>query len=161
MDSGTRNADERGDRPLMRWSNVALIARREIRDQLRDRRTLFMIFVLPILLYPILGIGIVQFSAAFEQKPRTVLVVGAESLPADPPLLTPQRDAFDPSLFDTPSEATKLQVRLEKAEGPWLDESYREQAIRNRLADAVVVIPPDLLEQLDRTQSAEIPISYD
>src|SRR5215218_10305945 len=141
----------RRDPTPMRWSNVYVIFRREVRDQVRDRRTLFMIFVLPILLYPILGIGIVQFSAAFEQKPRTVLVIGAEYLPAEPQLLTPQRDTFDPTLFDTPSEATKLQVRLEKAEGPWLDESFREQAIRNRMADAVVVIPADLLEQLERT----------
>ena len=68
----------------MRWSNVSVIFRREVRDQVRDRRTLFMIFVLPILLYPILGIGIVQFAAAFEQKPRTVVVVGAEHLPESP-----------------------------------------------------------------------------
>src|SRR5215213_3881183 len=103
----------------MRWSNVFVIFRREVRDQVRDRRTLFMIFVLPILLYPILGIGIVQFSAAFEQKPRTVLVVGAEHLPPDPPLLNPARDGFDPSLFDAAEEATKLLVRAERAEGPW------------------------------------------
>ena len=54
----------------MRWSNVALIFRREVRDQLRDRRTLFMIFVLPILLYPILGIGVLKFAATLEEKPR-------------------------------------------------------------------------------------------
>ena len=51
-----------------------MIFRREVRDQIRDRRTLFMIFVLPILLYPILGIGMVQFAAALEQKPRLVVV---------------------------------------------------------------------------------------
>src|SRR4051795_10294473 len=99
----------------VRWSNVWVILRREVRDQARDRRTLFMIFVLPILLYPILGIGIVQFSAAFEQKPRTVMVVGAEHLPPDPPLLNAERDGFNRSLFDTPDEATKLLVRTEKA----------------------------------------------
>src|SRR3954447_14306478 len=88
----------RRDPTPMRWSNVFVIFRREVRDQVRDRRTLFMIFVLPILLYPILGIGIVQFWGAFEQTPRTVLAVGAESLPAVPPLLTPQKDTFDPTL---------------------------------------------------------------
>ena len=62
----------------MRWSNVLTIFRREVRDQMRDRRTLFMIFILPIMLYPILGIGISQFLTAFEQKLRTVVVVGAE-----------------------------------------------------------------------------------
>src|SRR3954451_14277014 len=98
----------------MRWSNVFVIFRREVRDQVRDRRTLFMIFVLPILLYPILGIGIVQFSAAFEQKPRTVMVVAAAPLPAAPPLLNAERDGFNRSLFDTPDEATKLLVRTGK-----------------------------------------------
>jgi sodium transport system permease protein len=145
----------------MRWSNVFVIFRREVRDQVRDRRTLFMIFVLPILLYPILGISIVQFSAAFEQKPRTVLVIGAESLPPDPPLLNASRDRFDRSLFDSDDEASKLQVKLEKAEGPWLDEDVREQAIRTRLADAVVTIPADLRSQLEKTQEVQAPIRYD
>src|ERR1700722_11170050 len=97
----------------VRWSNVWEIFRREVRDQIRYRRTLFMIFILPILLYPILGIGIVQFSAAFEQKPRTVLVIGAEYLPAEPPLLNPQRDGFDATLFETPEEAARLKVKLQ------------------------------------------------
>src|SRR4051794_10252922 len=99
------------DQMSMRWSNVFVIFRREVRDQIRDRRTLFMIFVLPILLYPILGIGVVQFSAAFEQKPRTVLVIGSEFLPTKIPLLNEKRDGFNPALFDSPDEATKLHVR--------------------------------------------------
>ena len=50
----------------MNWSNVKLILVREVRDQLRDRRTLFMIAVLPLLLYPLLGMSfmqVAQFSA--------------------------------------------------------------------------------------------------
>ena len=41
----------------MRWSIIRLIWVRELRDQLRDRRTIFMIAVLPLLLYPLLGLG--------------------------------------------------------------------------------------------------------
>ena len=44
----------------MNWSNVRLLLLREIRDQLRDRRTLFMIAVLPVLLYPLLGMSFLQ-----------------------------------------------------------------------------------------------------
>ena len=33
----------------MTWRNIRLILHREIRDQLRDRRTLFMVVVLPLL----------------------------------------------------------------------------------------------------------------
>src|SRR5215210_7440755 len=79
----------------MRWSNVWVIFRREVRDQLRDRRTLFMIVVLPILLYPTLGLGVATLSKAFEQKPRTVVVVGAEHLPASPALLNAAKDGID------------------------------------------------------------------
>ena len=52
----------------IRWRNVWTIFRREARDQLRDRRTLFMVFVLPLLLYPILGIGILQLSATLRPE---------------------------------------------------------------------------------------------
>ncbi len=44
-----------GNAVPMNWSNVKLIFLREVRDQLRDRRTLFTIAVLPLLLYPLLG----------------------------------------------------------------------------------------------------------
>ena len=46
----------------MNFTNVRLILAREVRDQLRDRRTLFMIFVLPVLLYPLLGTAYFQMS---------------------------------------------------------------------------------------------------
>ena len=86
-------------RPFLRWSNLLVIFRREVRDQIRDRRTLFMIFVLPILLYPMLGIGLVQFAAALEQKPRVVVVVGAEFLANSPPLLNPSRRRLQPGIL--------------------------------------------------------------
>ena len=128
----------------MRWSNLFVIFRREVRDQIRDRRTLFMIFVLPILLYPILGIGVIQFASALEQKPRLVVVVGAEYLPTLARLLNPDGDGFNPALFDSPAEAERMVVRREPASGPWGDPRAREQAIRDGRASAVMVIPRDL-----------------
>ena len=121
-------------RHVIRWSNVALIFRREVRDQVRDRRTLFMIFVLPILLYPLMGIGVIQFSAALEQKPRTVVLVGAENLPKAPRLMNSRGDGFNPDLFDSPAEAERLVVEPEPASSPWGDPARREQAIRRGLA---------------------------
>jgi sodium transport system permease protein len=144
----------------MRWSNVLVIFRREVRDQIRDRRTLFMIFVLPILLYPILGMGVLQFSAAFEQKPRTVVIVGPEFLPESPPLLNARRDGFDPTLFDSPDEAERLLVRLERSEGEWAQPRTRGNAIRSGLADAVVAVPADVREQLRENRSVSLPIDY-
>lgn len=65
----------------MRWSIVRLIWGRELRDQLRDRRTVFMIVVLPLLLYPILGFGVLQFALGFFKPYSVVAIQGAEHLP--------------------------------------------------------------------------------
>ena len=46
----------------MRWSIIRVIWFRELRDQLRDRRTVVMMAVLPLVLYPVLGIGVFQFT---------------------------------------------------------------------------------------------------
>src|SRR5262245_589209 len=73
----------------MNWANVKLIFHRELRDQLRDRRTLFMIVVLPLLLYPSIGIGLVQFTVLFAEQPRQVAVRGSEHLPPFPALIAP------------------------------------------------------------------------
>lgn len=145
----------------MRWSNVLVIFRREVRDQLRDRRTLFMIFVLPILLYPILGIGVLQFTASFEQKARTVFVVGSEFLPDAPALLNPGRDGFHPDLFDSPVEAGRLVVVVKPAKGQWLDPKFREMATRGGAADAVMTLPASLRDRIAEFQSPAIPIDYD
>jgi sodium transport system permease protein len=91
----------------MNWRNVGLIFRREVIDQLRDRRTLFMIAVLPLLLYPALGIGMVQLTVLFSEQPRTVVILGAKALP-EPPLI--ENGHFLPHWFRADAEADKLAV---------------------------------------------------
>ncbi len=144
-----------------RWRNVATIFRREVRDQVRDRRTLFMVFVLPLLLYPLLGLGVLQLSTAFEQKPRLVVVVGAENLPPSPPLLNPTRDGFVATLFSRPKDADRLKVRVEAANSPWLRPEAIRSAIQSGVADAVVTIPPDIQAKIHATGSVPLPILYD
>ncbi len=116
----------------MRRSTILVIFRREVRDQLRDRRTLFMIFVLPLLLYPILGIGVTRFGQFLTQQPRPVVIVGPEHLPDEPPLLNKTRDGFNPGLFDSAGDAKRLLVRVEPAAGPWGEPKYRKQEARAR-----------------------------
>src|ERR1700676_105064 len=65
----------------MRWSIIRLIWVRELRDQLRDWRTVFMIAVLPIFLYPVAGYGLLQMAVGFLKKPSVVAVQGIENLP--------------------------------------------------------------------------------
>lgn len=92
----------------MNWKNVKLVFLREVRDQLRDRRTLFMIAVLPLLLYPAMGIGMVQLTLLFAEQPRTVVLLGEQYLP--PPELL-DGDRFVSNWFPFGEEdARKLEV---------------------------------------------------
>jgi len=93
---------------MIQWKNIKLILMRELRDQLRDRRTLFMVAILPLLLYPAMGIGMVQMTVMFSEQPRNVVLLGAKDLPAHPQLL--EGDHFVSNWFTIPSDAEKLRV---------------------------------------------------
>jgi len=95
----------------MQLKNVKLIYLREMRDQLRDRRTLFLIAVLPLLLYPLLGTSFFQLTQFLQKVEARVLVVGTRQLRgADwlPPLI--QDNRFDLKLFDQPEWHEKIEL---------------------------------------------------
>jgi sodium transport system permease protein len=102
----------------MNWHNIRLIFLREVRDQLRDRRTLFMVAVLPLLLYPVLGIAMMQMLTTYHEETRTVVVLGAADLP-DPPLI--ENGRFVPRYFEVPEDADKLRVVTDANPPPDLD----------------------------------------
>ena len=64
----------------MNLRNAKHIFLREVRDQLRDRRTLFIIVILPILLYPLLGMTMFQMVQFMQEQPTRVLVVGGQQM---------------------------------------------------------------------------------
>src|ERR1022692_3144206 len=75
----------------MRWSIIRTIWFREMRDQLRDRRTLLMILGLPLVLYPILGFAVLQFAVGFAEKPGVIgVVVGSSQRKDFPPREPPE-----------------------------------------------------------------------
>ncbi len=144
----------------MRWSNVWTIFGREVRDQVRDRRTLFMVFVLPILLYPILGMGVFVVTTNNLNEQREIIILGAEHLPASPPLLNASGDGFNPALFDVPTDVDKLRVTVAKPGSPWEKPEARQMGIREKVVKAIILIPPDVKARLEREGSAKIPIDY-
>jgi sodium transport system permease protein len=91
----------------MRWRNIQLIFWREVSDQLRDRRTLFMVLILPMLLYPTLGIGMLQMTLLFSEQTRHVVLIGENEMP-DLSLI--KGDKFDSRWFEKPELADKLVV---------------------------------------------------
>lgn len=130
----------------MNWTNVKLILQREVRDQLRDRRTMFMIFVLPLLLYPLLGMSMMQVAQFVREHATRVLVIGRESLPEKPELIV--ADRFAERLFVDPEKVDLLELTFE-APGFSPDMTEEQIAQRARAAvesgefEAVVFVPSD------------------
>lgn len=94
---------------MMKWRNVKLILGRELRDQLRDRRTLFTVLVLPLLMYPLMGIALLQVSQFSRPHQTRIWILGADYLPASTPLIVD--GAINHELLDpTPSSAMEMLV---------------------------------------------------
>jgi sodium transport system permease protein len=149
----------------MKWSNVKLIFQREVRDQMRDRRTLFTIAVLPLLLYPLLGMTFLQVAQFLRDHPTRIWIIGSDALPERPLLIESQRFAADLS-SDADSRLLQLTIDATLPEGISADdlrdvatkdkdvlaEGLREHAqkqIRAGRYDAVVYFPPDFAEKLN------------
>ncbi len=112
----------------MNWKHVQLIFRREMNDQLRDRRTLFTIAILPMLLYPLLGMLMMQIAQFHREHTVSIRVVGAENWPSQSPLFNAQRQLVPiPGL----EKLTRL-VEIEMV--PWPDD--HSNAAREELAQA-------------------------
>jgi sodium transport system permease protein len=152
----------------MNWSNVRLILLREVRDQLRDRRTLFMIAVLPLLLYPLLGMSFFQVAQFIREQSTRVLVIGAERLPDSPPLLSPLKHndgeaaptdrRFAARLFHDADRAALLKVQLSQpgqiaatADGASVD-AFAHAMVQQGSYEAVIHFPPDFADSLARFQ---------
>jgi sodium transport system permease protein len=132
----------------MQWKNVKLIYLREMRDQLRDRRTLFLIAVLPLLLYPLLGTSFFQLSQFLQNHAAKILVVGADQLEGVewlPPLV--EKDCFADELFDDPTLQRNLQLL-------WPDD-FPE--LKSELVDGGKMVAPDAEESAEGATERNTP----
>jgi sodium transport system permease protein len=92
------------------------VYRKELRDSLRDRRTVVSMFLVPILLMPLLTIGAgvlaaLLFGRALEETP-TVMLLGGEDSPKVMAELHAQRDIqFVPARPDYVQEISNKQIR--------------------------------------------------
>ena len=150
----------------MSWKSVRLIFRREMRDQLRDRRTLFMIAVLPVLFYPLLGVCIFQIMQFLQEHPSQVLVIGHEETKGDlPALIDLDNEQFSSDVFPEQTNLVKLihmrlgDLRFVKR-GKWPEEGDLTPELREELnkelrllmelkeCEAVVCFPPNFFREL-------------
>ena len=150
----------------MTWSNVKLILFREIRDQSRDRRTLFVIAILPMLLYPLLWMSFLQVAQFIEKKPSKVLVVGARNLADLPPLAESRRPAGgEPggpvrARSGNADSAPPLDLHFASDEprggAPTTGDPRAEarRGVERGDYDAAIYFPPDFADRIDAFQQA-------
>ena len=133
----------------MSWSNIKWIFLREVRDQLRDRRTIFTIVVLPVLLYPLLGMSFLQVAQFQGEHATPVLLLGASALPDSPALLSEEGFATE---FCPEKEAALLTLTVQPDLPEDVSESelssWAEEAIQTGEYDAVVYFPADFAAKL-------------
>jgi sodium transport system permease protein len=116
---------------MMRWNIVGIIARKELLEALRDRKTLILMVLVPILLYPALLLLITQVAAVQQQQLESnaswVGVLGAaeshplvQAMQADPDIdLHVLPDEVPPDLFDIdPAAAASTEADLQGVAQP-------------------------------------------
>ncbi|MDZ4818956.1 MAG: hypothetical protein SGJ20_08295, partial [Planctomycetota bacterium] len=144
----------------MNLGNVKLIMMRELRDQLRDRRTLFMIFVLPLLLYPLLGISFFQVAQFMREHPTNVLIVGLPELADFPPLVSEDQiskkwtgDTAGRGLLRVKQKALNLTDSTSEA----AIKAAAQAAMRDEQVEVVIYFPPTFAQELQSLRKQILP----
>lgn len=132
----------------MRLSVVRLITRKETRDLLRDRRTVTVIFLAPLLLYPLFGLTAWVFASELIGKPPVVGVVNADDavmsntdLPF-PQLFNEAGDRFADGLVKGEAELHPKVVKLPPGTDP-------DEVLKAKKVQAVLVVPPGFAADLE------------
>ncbi len=140
----------------MKWSNVKLIFSREMRDQMRDRRTLFTVAVLPLILYPLMGMAMLQVSQFMREHPTDIWIVGAENLPQSPALVVDgkvnsqfanEKDQRLMQLIASEEDDREFKSLIQsfkenpQARGSRLIDQLLDEQMASRNVDLAVVIP--------------------
>lgn len=143
----------------MKWQIVRQVLVREVRDQMRDRRTLFMIFVLPLLLYPLLGMSLLNVMTFRREQPTRILVLGFDAQAKLPTLVRKDDDGtihFADELFDNVESVRRLTLEVREPD-PKADPAYEaaaaEKAVQDGTYEAVVYFPPDFDRKLQEFRS--------
>ncbi|MEM9585886.1 MAG: ABC transporter permease subunit/CPBP intramembrane protease [Planctomycetota bacterium] len=128
-----------------RLSAIWLIYAREMRDQLRDRRTLFTIAVLPILLYPLVGTLLLQVAQFTRQHPTSVCIVGSDHLEGAPTLLE-DSESFSPDVTDQGERLELITYQWQEISQVQDVETRASSWVTEGTFDVVLVVPPTFSE---------------
>jgi sodium transport system permease protein len=140
----------------MNWKHIKLIFSRELRDQMRDRRTLFTITILPILLYPLMGMLMLQVAQFSREHPVRIKILGTENIPESPQLIEGEKlftrvgiENIAPlvTLSTAALPAETSDEKLAKEATDWLNKGEQ---------DLVVIFKPRFREYMDRLAETQV-----
>ncbi len=158
----------------MNWSTVKLIFSRELRDQMRDRRTLFTVAILPLILYPMMGMALLQVAQFMREHPTKIWIVGSENLPQSPEFIVDEGVSPDwcggvakseLMILNASDPAEQIQKLIEEfkstAEHQGQGGAIVDQLIQNEMqqrgVDLAVFIPKPVDKQVDKSGSPRAP----
>lgn len=139
----------------MNWKHVKLIFSRELRDQLRDRRTLFTITILPILLYPLMGMLMLQVAQFSREHPVQIKILGSENIPESPRLVDGEQLYSRVGL-----ESIAPLVKISSSALPELDNEKLQAQATDMLnkgdQDLIVIFKPRFREYMDQLAQTQV-----
>ncbi|MCA9065331.1 MAG: ABC transporter permease, partial [Planctomycetaceae bacterium] len=154
-----------------RWKQFRRLARKELRESLRDHRTVFTLVLMPILVYPLLGLVIQKFAvdaAAAESTPVATVIFDPsfpgpdidEILDSPSGYLWPEPDE-PPAITDSGPAANSGDAELPLVSG-LLDgvgaDVPPQQSIRLELLEGTV--PPDRIEEAVALGVADVGVRW-
>jgi len=122
---------------------IGIIFRKELKDTLRDRRTLFFMIVFPILIIPLMIGGIPKIMVSMMEKKMTeritIAIIGEEN---------------SPELMDMFGMADSINVIFN------VEIDSIEQSIRKKDIDGALIIPDRFSEMVNSMETAQITMVY-
>lgn len=141
----------------MNWRHIQLIFHREMRDQLRDRRTLFTIAILPLLLYPLIGLLMMQVAQFNREYTVRIRMVGAENWPSELPLLDAEQRLIPRVGSDAVGKLMKFEIQSWPSTPSELEQllDKARNAVQLDEIDAVLIVEPGFSANLSSRLTAE------
>jgi sodium transport system permease protein len=125
----------------MELKKVKIIFFKEMLDTLRDRRTLFAMILVPLILFPVLGLGFGSLATMVAEKTEKevskITVIGSE---------------YVPSLFPQLKGNKEFELVEEKDYG---------LALKKKTLQAALEFPKDFEKKIESEDSAKVTIYYD
>ena len=140
----------------MKWQNVRLIFKRELRDQLRDRRTLFSVAVMPMLLYPLMGMALLQVGQFMRQEPSKIWLVGTDNLPNNPRLT--DNGQFNPEFIPDAVQGL-IDIKHSDASDQEIQELIEHFRIDSELSNGAALVD-DLLRNEMRSRGVDAAVFF-